>query len=344
MSESHFDEFDEAHGLQEEYDHLFQQRSERRERRVRKSQIARRFREETSLEAIADLGATDGALRITYQPSIHESGWLLDSLRQFFNQELISDLLYIVKGGKEANVYCCQAGPATGRSHLAVKVYRPHQFRKIRNDAQYKEGRHVLDAGGNAIVNDQRTFRALAKKSRHGRETARVSWLAHEYETQQALFQAGAAVPEPLAMANNAILMEFVGDGRAARPTLSQVELAPDEVWPLFSDVLRTVEALLRQGKIHGDLSAYNILYWQGAVKVIDFPQVVDAQQNASAAELLLRDITRVCDYFRRQGLPVNAAALTDALWRTYVGPAGDNESDAIDLATFRQPPAGVDA
>ena len=313
MSEYHFDEFDEAHGLQEEYDHLFQRRSDRRDRRVRKSQIAKRFRQEASLQEIADLGALDGALRISYQPSVHESGWLVDSLRQFFNQELISDLLYIVKGGKEANVYCCQAGPATGRSHLAVKVYRPHQFRKIRNDAQYKEGRHVLDAGGNAIVNDQRTFRALARKSKHGRQTARVSWLAHEYETQRDLFQAGAAVPEPLAMARNAILMEFVGDGRAAGPTLSQVELAPEERWPLFSDILRTVETLLRQGKIHGDLSAYNILYWAGAVKVIDFPQVVDAYHNASAAELLLRDITRVCDYFRRQGLPIDAAALTDA-------------------------------
>ena len=334
MSDSQSFDHNDKFGLQEDYNHLFENRTQRRERRVRKSQVAKRIRREIDIQNVADVGALEGAFRISYTPAEHEGGWLLGSLRQFFTEELLTDLLYMVKGGKEANVYCGEVESSAGRSLLAVKVYRPHQFRQIRNDAQYREGRHTLAADGSAIVNDHRTFRAIARKSKHGRQTQRVSWLAHEYETQLALFHAGAAVPEPLSMAENAILMEYIGDENNAAPTLSQVRLDDGECWPLFKRIIRTVESLLKLGKIHGDLSAYNILYWEGDVYVIDFPQAVNAVGNQSAAEILLRDITRVCDYFGRQGLRIDATSLTDALWRSYIGPSSSQLPVA--LADYR--------
>ena len=55
-------------------------------------------------------------------------------------------------------------------------------------------------------------------------------------------------------------------------PTLSEVSLDPDEAVPLFDEVWRTVELMLAHDLIHGDLSAYNILYWEGSAVVIDFP------------------------------------------------------------------------
>jgi serine/threonine-protein kinase RIO1 len=81
---------------------------------------------------------------MTYKPSRHESGWLLSSLAPFYQQNLITDVLASVKGGKEASVYRCQAGPtlvAEGTSLLAAKVYRPRQFRNLRNDKMYRDGR-----------------------------------------------------------------------------------------------------------------------------------------------------------------------------------------------------------
>src|SRR5262249_18812985 len=45
----------------------------------------------------------------TYMPSKHEAGWLLDSLRPFFDQGFIRDVLALLKGGKEASVYRCEA-------------------------------------------------------------------------------------------------------------------------------------------------------------------------------------------------------------------------------------------
>jgi RIO kinase 1 len=59
--------------------------------------------------------------------------------------------------------------------------------------------------------------------------------------------------------------------------------LEPDEVEPLFNEVLRKVEVLLKHHLLHGDLSAYDILYWEGKVILIDFPQPVDVRSNPDA-------------------------------------------------------------
>ncbi|TFG70053.1 MAG: hypothetical protein E4H27_06440, partial [Anaerolineales bacterium] len=99
-------------------------------------------------EIIEDLAedpqGLEGGFNPTYQPSRYERGWLLDSLRSFYAQTLISDVLAQVRGGKEANVYCCAAHSTTGESLLAAKVYRPRQFRSLSNDAIYRQGRSVL--------------------------------------------------------------------------------------------------------------------------------------------------------------------------------------------------------
>mgnify|MGYP000925870685 CR=1 FL=1 len=57
---------------------------------------------------------------------------------------IITDVLHQVKGGKEATVYCCAAHPSTGVDLIAAKVYRPREFRQLRNDAQYRQGRRIL--------------------------------------------------------------------------------------------------------------------------------------------------------------------------------------------------------
>jgi RIO kinase 1 len=74
---------------------------------------------------------------------------------------------------------------------------------------------------------------------------------------------------------------------------------------------------------IHGDLSAYNILYWEGDIYLIDFPQMVEARHNPHAYELLERDITRVCEYFSSLGIERDPVGLARGLWEPYMGPGG---------------------
>jgi len=256
---------------------------------------------------------------MTYRPARFEDGWLQSSLRSFYEQELIVDVLAQVKGGKEANVYRCAANPRTGVEWLAVKVYRPRKFRNLSNDQAYREGRSILTADGRPVrPTDDRVLRALGKKTSFGVQVQHTSWLMHEYTTLALLHRAGAAVPEVVAANENAVLLGYRGDGQRAAPTLKDVRLRQSEARPLFDEVLRNVVLLLQHGLVHGDLSAYNILYWQGEITLIDFPQVVDVHLNRNAEGILQRDIRRICEYFRRQGVDRDPVSLAHELWEQY--------------------------
>jgi RIO kinase 1 len=94
------------------------------------------------------------------------------------------------------------------------------------------------------------------------------------------------------------------------------------------------VDLMLQHELIHGDLSAYNILYWArpgggpGQMTIIDFPQVVYLHSNPRARFVLRRDIERTCEYFAGQGVRCNPRAIADELWARYA-----EEADPEDLA-----------
>ena len=279
-------------------------------------------------EEMVEASGLEAGFVITYHPARFEAEWLLSSLRSFYDQELITDVLANVKGGKEASVYLCAAHPTTGHELLAAKVYRPRQFRNLRNDAMYKEGRAVLTADGRPVKEtDHRTMRAIGKKTGFGVQVAHTSWLMYEHTTLERLHQAGAAVPQPVAVNDNALLMSYCGDAGMAAPVLQRVQLERDEAARLFNEVMWNIEVMLQHGLIHGDLSAYNILYWEGKITLIDFPQVTNCHGNRNARTILTRDITRVCDYFASQGVPGDADTITDDLWQRYVALHPDDQA-----------------
>jgi RIO kinase 1 len=274
------------------------------------SQVVAELAEPTGLEA---------GFVTTYHPARYEAEWLLSSLRAFYDEHLISDVLAQVKGGKEASVYRCTADPSTGAALLAAKVYRPRMFRNLRNDKVYREGRAILTSDGRPVKKtDHRIMRAVGKKTAFGAQVQHTSWIMYEYTTMERLHQAGAAVPPVVAPAENAILMGYCGDDRRAAPTLNEISLARKEAGGLFEEVLRNIELMLQHNLIHGDLSAYNILYWEGRIILIDFPQVTDLRTNRQADLILQRDIRRVCEYFAKQGVSCDPDAIMARLWGEY--------------------------
>ncbi len=254
-------------------------------------------------------------LSFTYQPSRYEAVWIRDSLGGFFEQQWFDDVLRMVKGGKEASVYLCQANPSAQMEWIAAKVYRPRRFRNLKNDHMYREGRDNLDSAGNVITNDG-MLHAMRKRTEYGRELLHASWIEHEYQTMCILHQAGADIPRPLTSGNNAILMEYIGDLDGCAPTLNSVDLDREEARQLFERVIHNIELMLAHNRIHGDLSAYNILYWEGEISIIDFPQAIHPDQNINALRIFERDIARVCEYFRAQGVPSDPKELAHNLWQ----------------------------
>jgi RIO kinase 1 len=260
-----------------------------------------------------------GDYSFTYDASRHEREWIVNSLGLFYEMQWFSDILRLVKGGKEASVYQCIASsnsPVDGK-FIAAKVYRPRRFRNLRNDHIYREGRDEVDPLGITIL-DGGKLKAMRQCSVYGRHIMHTSWLEHEFKTMQLLHAAGADVPKPHTSGNNVILMEFIGDADIPAPTLNTVDLGLVEAKILFERIIFNVEIMLANERVHADLSAFNILYWDGEIVLIDFPQAISPLENQNAFSIFERDLRRICEYFIRQGVIVDYKVLARKLWQTY--------------------------
>ncbi|HSO27739.1 MAG TPA: RIO1 family regulatory kinase/ATPase [Anaerolineales bacterium] len=291
--------------------------------------------------------AAEQEFAFSYQASRHERQWIDDSLGSFYHGQVITDILRQIKGGKEASVYLCAANPdlQPDRSpYLAAKVYRPRRFRSLKNDHLYREGRANLDADGNPITNDG-MLHAIRKRTEYGRQLLHTSWIEYEYQTLMRLAAAGLDVPAPLGRGDNAILMAYIGSEDMAAPTLNSVTLPPAEARLHFERLVHNLDQMLALRVVHADLSPFNILYWEGEITLIDFPQAIDPLVNRSALNIFERDVRRVCEYFEPLGgLALQPRRLARDLWRKYdyplrpdVHPGLLDDDDQADRAYWEQ-------
>jgi RIO kinase 1 len=284
----------------------------------RKSKRFKHSVAEAPSESAEPASANDGKFKPSFTGSKHERQWIMDYLGLFYDDHVITDVLRQVKGGKEATVYCCRANPAIDADLIAAKVYRPRMFRQLRNDAVYRKGREMIGEEGK-VVRKRREKLAMEKKTGFGQILRHTTWLANEFETLRRLYQAGADVPKPFASSDNAILMEYMGEETVPAPALSSVRLEPHAALVLWKRLMENVELMLANDRVHGDLSAYNVLYWNGKAKIIDLPQAVDPYVNPEAYELLERDVERLCSYFERYGVISKPRQITRDLWDRYI-------------------------
>ncbi len=266
-------------------------------------------------DGTSELAEQENEIEFTYCAAKHEKEWLSSSLEDFYRQQWFDDVLRLIKGGgKEASVYQCAGNETTHSKYIAAKVYRPRKFRQLRNDSLYRQGRLILDDEGHEL-HDDRAMHAVQQRTTFGLRVMHTSWIEHEFQTLKILHQAGADVPEPYASGNNAILMEYIGWDELPAPTLNMVHLEAREAQCAFDQVIHNVDIMLANRRIHADLSAYNILYCEGEITLIDFPQAIDPDVNPNAYPIFLRDISRLCEYFQEQGLMCDARNLAEDLW-----------------------------
>lgn len=230
------------------------------------------------------------------------------ALEEFVSGQVITEVLQIIKSGKEATAYLCRAHPSLGCRYAVAKLYHETERRNFANDALYQEGRLILNA---------RTARAVAKKSSLGSAAAAAMWVDHEFEVLSALHYAGADVPEPFAANERAIVMSFAGVDAAA-PQLQHARVAPADAGRLFERLLWDVELFLANNVVHGDLSAFNVLYDGQRPVIIDFPQSVDPRFSRHAAALLERDLANLGRSFRRWGIEFDAKRHAQSLWQRW--------------------------
>ena len=117
-------------------------------------------------------------------------------------------------------------------------------------------------------------------------------------------------VPFPIAYGDDVFDLEYIGDASQAAPQLQAARLTNSELDDAFDDVVKGLRILVGEGLTHGDLSAYNLLWWQDRVWFIDFPQAIDIAANLQGLDFLHRDVVNVCNWFQRKGLDVDEEEL----------------------------------
>ena len=235
---------------------------------------------------------------------------LLSMLDSFLDSGLIGEVMEFVRGGKEATVFRCRAG--RGNHFYAAKVYRPRQYRRFRDDADYQNGRVILSS---------RARRAVKKRTGFGHEVHQHLWVVAEFETQQMLFDAGVSVPKPVECNGDAIVMEWLGDGEVPAPQLKDLQLDRHDAAVVFERLIDDIRVMLAHNRIHGDLSPFNVLLHRGRAMIIDFPQAVDPRMNGNSYMLLYRDIDNLCRHFAgRYGVTnANPTRIAGQMWSGFV-------------------------
>jgi RIO kinase 1 len=211
---------------------------------------------------------------------------------------LKSDILYevhgVVNAGKEARVYW---GKNKEGKDLAVKIY-------LTASAEFRKGMLKYIEGDYRFKGVKRDTRSLI-----------FTWAQKEYRNLEQASRAKVRVPRPIAVKNNVLVMEFIGkNGVNASSLKEQVPSDPEEVYGVL---LTYLKRLYRKAElVHGDLSEYNIMMWNGKPVIFDMAQAVPTS-HPMAEFFLRRDLANVNRFFKRLGVKVLSV---DEAYKNVVG------------------------
>jgi len=212
-----------------------------------------------------------------------------DGISHLVEEGIIDAVHSRLMSGKEATVYVVERGGHMG----AAKVYKAPDDRTFKKVSSYTEGRNQ--------TRNTRDRRAMAAKSAYGKGLLEEGWHDMEFRALRAAFAAGVRVPEPYFLHEDVLFMELVVDGNGAPAArLADFTFSAEQATKLHLEIFWQVKGLLETGRVHGDLSAYNVLMGARGPTIIDLPQVVDVAKNNNAGQILRRDLRNVTEHLAR--------------------------------------------
>jgi RIO kinase 1 len=216
----------------------------------------------------------------------------------------------LLKTGKEAEVFLVERCVDDRTNLLAAKRYKSFEDRMFRDDVRYRQSRQA---------GESRVDRAMARGTRTGMAFRAQQWVDTEFDVLGRLWAAGVSVPYPVQLLGREVMLEYIGDEQAAAPRLVQFRGGTSELSELYDQLLVNLGRMVDAGIVHGDLSAYNLLVWQGRLVIIDLPQAVDPVLNPDGLALLERDVLNACGWFSKRGLTTDpSAVLGDLIARLF--------------------------
>ncbi|PAN36369.1 hypothetical protein PAHAL_6G277300 [Panicum hallii] len=233
--------------------------------------------------AIGKIRYTEKADRATVEQAIDPRTRMV--LFKMLNRGTFSNINGCISTGKEANVY--HATKKNGEEQ-AIKVYKTSVL-VFKDRDRYVQG-------------DYRFRHGYCK---HNPRKMVKTWAEKEMRNLLRVRAAGIRCPKPLLLRLHVLVMEFIGKGGWAAPRLKDAALSDDKLRESYFEIVTIMRTLYQKCKlVHGDLSEYNILYFEGHLYIIDVSQSVDLD-HPLALDFLKEDCLHVSDFFKKRGVAV---------------------------------------
>ena len=195
------------------------------------------------------------------------------NLNKLESDGYIGSLIGPVGSGKESYVFL--STDYKGRK-VAVKIHR-HNIQSFNKIPVYLRLRGSKTGGFLKKIDD---------------------WSRFEYNFLEKAFNIGVNAPEPYRLFGNIIVMQFIGEDLVpARLAIKDTDFDVDS-W--YTKLVGFIVKMGKRGFIHGDLSPYNILNFNGEPYLIDFSQSL--KLTSLTKEFLIRDIRNINNWFSRLG------------------------------------------
>jgi RIO kinase 1 len=199
-------------------------------------------------------------------------------IKKLYVKGILFELVGIISAGKEANVYF---GYGKNNHPIAIKIY------KI--DPQNTKWMKTY------IIGDPR-FKKI------GSTTIKIiqTWCKKEFKNLVQMKKAGMNVPNPIIAIDSVLVMDFIGeqDGNPA-PRLKDIKEL-NNPQNLLAELIDQIQYMYQKaGLVHGDLSEFNMLYFNDSLTIIDVSQAVSIS-HANANFLLERDLTNILNFFAK--------------------------------------------
>lgn len=202
----------------------------------------------------------------------------LVNLNKILSKGVIKEFIGIISAGKEANVYFALGENDTP---LAVKIYKidPQNTKWMKN----------------YIIGDPR-FKKI------GTSTHKIiyTWCKKEFKNLIQMKRHGIIVPTPILSKDNILVMEFIGEenGTPAKK-LKDIDYFEDPIKEMNFIIEQITNLYLNAHLVHGDLSEYNILYFNEKQIIIDVSQAVSIY-HINAPVFLKRDLKNILSFFSK--------------------------------------------
>lgn len=212
----------------------------------------------------------------------------LMNIYHFLNEGTIDEIHGAVGAGKESKLYW---GKDKDGKDIAIKIF-------LMVSADFKKGMIPYIEGDRRFSKVKKDTRSLV-----------FAWTQKEFTNLNQAFAAGVNVPKPIAVRQNVLIMEFIGENGVSAPLLREADIKNPQ--QIYERLLVNIKRLYRKaGLVHADLSEYNVMIWKNKPVLFDVSQAV-LREHPMAEQFLRRDLNNINYYFKRLGVEVYSAEET---------------------------------